>query len=75
MPYVHNSTQNFIPQKVITIHTLVHKDSIYIYLVDLVSEKVDKFRYTLHDYLKALLAILSEEADKQLQNAVLIHTF
>jgi hypothetical protein len=50
----------------------IEDSNIYIYLVDLVSEKVDKFNYTLYDYLKALLGVLSSETDRERINEMLL---
>jgi len=47
------------------------KDIIYIYLVDLLSEKVHEFRYTLYDYLKRLSNLVNNETDKKRLNAML----
>jgi hypothetical protein len=39
---------------------------INIYLVDLVAEKVYKFSYAIHDYLKGLLDVVNDDVEKKL---------
>jgi len=37
----------------------------YVHLVDLVSEKVDTFKYTIHDYFRGLLAVVNDVTEKK----------
>jgi hypothetical protein len=39
--------------------------NIYIYLVDLVSEKVNTIKYTFYDYLRGLLNVVNDKTDKE----------
>jgi hypothetical protein len=43
----------------------IESANIYIYLVDLVSEKVDTIKYAFYDYLRELLHVLNDETDKE----------
>jgi hypothetical protein len=49
----------------------IEETGIYIYLIDLVSGKVDELSYTLYDYLKSLSNVVNNETDKQLINDML----
>ena len=49
----------------------IEETGIYIYLIDLVSGKVDELSYTLYDYLKSLSNVVNNEIDKQLINDML----
>jgi hypothetical protein len=43
----------------------IERTNIYIYLVDLVTEKVNTIKYTLYDYLRGLLHAVNDETDKE----------